>query len=541
MVPSNPKSALGVPRDRGCEWMTGPIQLSLLVRREKDAAGSIERLAQVLGVSAKTVGDWLKKDEDELRHIHKESIDLIMEGARRLKVDVESCQECESLWDLKRSYVENLNAPVPPPPSGIEPFKRHKIPFMDTVVNSRLVAGAGLFTSTSVRIHYLAATGVDVFIFKTVRSREHRHHRSPNLLFCKADTRLRSADPRGARVDVGELSPSYNPAFGVFNRLGVPSNDAPSWQAEFKTTAEGLAPGQKLVLSVAGSRAPDGTSEDLVNDFVCVVGLAVEAGARVVELNLSCPNSAASPLYRGLDLTLAICRAVAQSISGTRTKILLKIGYMLGNELYNFVMSTAEFCDGYTAINSVPVEGFQQGPYGQEPAFGQLGVRAGLSGPPILDMGLHCARELAEIKERRQLRNLLICGGGVQDKESARRYLHNGADFVFLNSIFFVNPNAAIDIRRYLDRTWQEKESNALRTENALFEWSRAVTTLIDGAAGSSRRHAAILTASNAELVEWFSRWERTTAGPQRIEQNTTADFFIERIRARLQDDTERA
>jgi imidazole glycerol phosphate synthase subunit HisF len=156
-------------------------------------------------------------------------------------------------------------------------------------------------------------------------------------------------------------------------------------------------------------------------------------------------------------------------------------------------------------------------------------------------MGLHCARELAEIKERRQLRNLLICGGGVQDKESARRYLHNGADFVFLNSIFFVNPNAAIDIRRYLDRTWQEKESNALRTENALFEWSRAVTTLIDGAAGSSRRHAAILTASNAELVEWFSRWERTTAGPQRIEQNTTADFFIERIRARLQDDTERA
>jgi dihydroorotate dehydrogenase len=352
---------------------------------------------------------------------------------------------------------------------------------------------------------------------------------------------LRGADLQVARVDVGELSPSYNPAFGVFNRLGIPSKDAPSWQAEYKAAAEGLAPGQRLVLSVAGSRAPDGTNEDLVNDFVCVVGLAVEAGARVVELNLSCPNSAASPLYKDLDLALVVCKAVAQSLSGTQTKILLKIGYMLGNELYNFVMSTADLCDGYTAINSIPVEGFQQGPYGQEPAFGQLGVRAGLSGAPILELGLHCARELAEIKVRRQLRNLLVCGGGVQDKESARRYLQHGADFVFLNSVFFMNPNAAIDIRRHLDRTWQEKESNALRTENALLEWSRAVAALLEGAAGSGHRHSAILTASNAELVEWYSRWERTTAGPQRIEHTATTDFFIERIRARLQDDTERA
>lgn len=516
--------------------MTSPIDLKLLLRRMKENAGSIERLSQALGVSSKTVGDWLKKGNDELRHIHKESMEIVLEGARRLKVDIEACREAECLWDLSRSYDENLSLPIPPPPTGIEPFKRHRIPFFDGYVNSRLVVGAGLFTASAERIHYLAATGIDVFIFKTVRFREWRQHRTPNLLFCKAGTRLSPSDVGRATVDVGELSPSHRPAFGVMNRLGIPSRDVSFWQAEFKAAAEGLGSGQRLVLSVAGTTMQRGRNGDLVDDFVAVVNKGIEAGARVIELNLSCPNSAERPLYTDLDLALLVCKAVARSVAGVQAKILLKIGYMRGNELYNFVMSTAEFCQGYTAINSIQAEGFQQGPYGPEPAFGQNGVRAGLSGAPILDLGLQCTQELAEIRARRQLPHLLICGGGVDSKEGAKRYLRSGADFVFLNTVLFVNPNAAIDIRRHLDKTLLEKESNSLRTENALFEWSRAAAALLDEAGGNERRSSKILAASNAELFEWYPRWERTTAGPQRIDHQVTMELFLKRIRARLQD-----
>ena len=74
------------------------------------------------------------------------------------------------------------------------------------------------------------------------------------------------------------------------------------WQIDIGRGKSLLRQGQILIVSVTGTtREEDKSFDYLVNDYVKAAVMARDAGAEIVELNLSCPNvkgDRAGDLYR---------------------------------------------------------------------------------------------------------------------------------------------------------------------------------------------------------------------------------------------------
>jgi hypothetical protein len=86
-----------------------------------------------------------------------------------------------------------------------------------------------------------------------------------------------------------------------------------------------LADGQVLIVSVVASPNPDSTLQDIAEDFAICARWAVEAGAHVIEANLSCPNvcSVEGSLYHDAVASRMIALRIRDSIHNV--PLLLKV------------------------------------------------------------------------------------------------------------------------------------------------------------------------------------------------------------------------
>lgn len=81
-----------------------------------------------------------------------------------------------------------------------------------------------------------------------------------------------------------------------------------------------------------------------------------EAGAKIVEANLSCPNEGTSNLVcHDCDLSRAISWAIKSEIGDT--PLLLKTAYFpYDGQLREFVLNIGDIADGVSSINTIPAE-----------------------------------------------------------------------------------------------------------------------------------------------------------------------------------------
>jgi dihydroorotate dehydrogenase len=516
--------------------MYSEIKLAELLSEMNRRVGNVGRLARRLSVNERTLRNWNSKSEDELHHLHQDSIDQIIRTARDLGIELETFAPPPSLWNFRASYEENLVLSPGLPPRQSKPFRQHKIPFLGHLLNSRFGASASVITSTSARIKFLLGTGIDVVTYKTVRSDIFGSHPPPNIFFCSHATPILRPDGPLPRVDVGDNADSYRPDFGLMNRFGMPSLAREVWQADFRATKALAKEGQLLILSVVPTAKPDDSEAVLIRDSIKVVEYALEAGAEVIEVNCSCPNCSGleGELYRNVQLVEKICKAI-NAIAGS-AKILLKIGYLKDPELSEFVNRTGPYVHGYSAINTVPVEGFRIGQHGPEPAFGKPKLKAGLSGPPILRFGLSCVQSLARIRERENLQIAIVGIGGAMTIANVQSYIDSGADVVQCASAFFVDSFFGIKVRRYLDSELHGSEISAEEERDiARANWSRAVGELeVEFGSNASIWSNVQLTALH-DFQEWEHGQRATLAlGPRRkLPIPTVADFKAS-IRNRL-------
>jgi dihydroorotate dehydrogenase len=317
-------------------------------------------------------------------------------------------------------------------------------------VNSIIAAAPTILTSSAPRIEFLASAGIDIITYKTVRSCPYRAHQKPNVFAVEREVNLNPDNIDTPRVVVMDVADSKR-MIALVNRFGVPSLPPEEWQADFAAARARLRPGQILVLSVMGTAKKDDPEVVLVADFVQVVQLALEAGAEAIELNLSCPNCAGreGELYKDLRLSKIICRSVREAAPHVR--LLLKLGYMSLRETEEFVLETAEYVDGYVAINSVAVEPWVDGQFGEVLALAP-GVKAGLSGKPIKRHALRMVRQLAELRVRERLDRIWIAGcGGVTQPEDVVQFVQNGADIVEVGTKLLEDPLFGVRARQHLE------------------------------------------------------------------------------------------
>jgi hypothetical protein len=107
--------------------------------------------------------------------------------------------------------------------------------------------------------------------------------------------------------------------------------------------------------------------------------------------------------------------------------------------------------DGYTAINSIPVEAVAEGQYGLVLVYPPEGTKSGLTGKPIKAYALRTVRALNEIRMRNNLSYWISGCGGVTEPEDVTTFLQSGADIVQIGTKLIIDSIFGLRVRQHLE------------------------------------------------------------------------------------------
>src|SRR5437764_3823533 len=259
---------------------------------------------------------------------------------------------------------------------------------------------AGPLLNSAWILHY-ARLGFDVLTYQTVRSVERACYEPPNLLPVSAG-QLTGANDVVATADSAERTSSWAISFGM------PSKHPFIWRADVEKARKGLAPGQVLVVSVVATPSAESTLDEIAQDFARCAHWAKEAGAQVVEANLSCPNVCTSEgqLYTSPGASQLVSQAIRQAVGDT--PVALKIGlFRTSDAADEFISAVADYIDARSTTNSISASVTD----GDSPVFG--GLTRGIGGVCIRNRCLQEVRTLAMLAAKRRLPTRFIGVGGV--------------------------------------------------------------------------------------------------------------------------------
>jgi len=344
-------------------------------------------------------------------------------------------------YDPRLSYQDNVDrgpfgafAAVAPPPPSTAPGER----FLGVPVH----AAFGIPAGPLVNARFCAsafAWGFDVNVYKTVRSRATPAHAHPNVLRVDAPGPLdHDRAMQGLRAD-----DDYARARSISNSFGVPSQDPDVWQPDVAAAVASAGPGQMLIASFQGTR---GASEDAwVTDHATTARLAVETGAPVLELNLSCPNEGTGNLLC-FD-PAAVVRIVDAVLSETGgVPLILKLAHFRSADgLAELVGATASVVAGYAAINTIPARLLD---LAGRPALPGAGREvAGVCGESIGWAAVEMVEQLSRLRDAGDENFVIVGVGGVMTASDAQRLRAAGADGVMSATGAMMDPLLGCAVR----------------------------------------------------------------------------------------------
>ena len=285
------------------------------------------------------------------------------------------------------------------PPAPSPPVVWCGIPFQNPIV---LAAGTAGFGSEVARVTDLEALGG--LVTKAVSVEPRRGNPAPRV-----------AETRGAMLNSVGLA---NPGLDQFRRVALP------WLAAHLRRA-------RLLVNVVGDR---------LEDFARVVAaLGTEQVVAAFELNVSCPNVAHGGMEFGAgDAVLAdLVRRVRRE---TDKPLAVKLSPALPDPARTAAAAAAAGADAFTAVNTLPAQLYD------ERGRSRLGAGSGgLSGPPLLPVGLRVTRLVAA-----RTGKPVIGVGGVRTGADALQYLDAGATLVGVGTAALADPRAPERIAREL-------------------------------------------------------------------------------------------
>lgn len=286
-------------------------------------------------------------------------------------------------------------------------------------------------------ILYYAALGFDVLTYKTVRSCYRASYAPPNLL---------PVDGPALTGEGTELSaagaPHRDSTHSWAISFGMPSKDPAEWRADVERARRGLGPGQVLSVSVVASPEAGWSMKMLADDFARCAVWAAEAGAQVVEANLSCPNvcTKEADLYLAPEAAAEIAESIRARLP-REVPLALKIGLFPDEEqAAALVSAVAPFAAALATTNSISAK--VSGHFG--------GVKRGIGGAVTTRRCLEELRMLARVIAGQGASLRLIGVGGIMTAQDVRERLAAGAEHVHLATAPMLNPEIALTIRKQL-------------------------------------------------------------------------------------------
>lgn len=264
-------------------------------------------------------------------------------------------------------------------------------------------------------LHY-ANQGFSVLTYKTVRSRARACYPLPNLQWI-GEGQVSS----GQRVNATD-TPTESWAIS----FGMPSMEPKIWRADVEWTRTKLASAQVLAVSVVASPEPHWTEVEIAEDYATCAEWAFEAGADVVELNLSCPNvvSADGQLYRSPESTANVLDAVRARVGSK--PIAIKIGFIESLEaISQLLKSCAGRCQGIVMTNCLSCMVDDE----DGPVF--AGEPRGIGGQAIRGPSVQQVAAFSETLRQLAITDIDLVGvGGISNAKDASEYFEAGASSV---------------------------------------------------------------------------------------------------------------
>ncbi len=347
-------------------------------------------------------------------------------------------------YDVTKSYDWNYeNGPVF---TGEIPAKKvttKPVKLFDFELNSPLGIPAGpLLNSNWIKLY--AELGWDILVYKTVRSIEFPAHPNPNCIFIHTDRQFEPTDA-GSAITGDFVEPDSVSGLMITNSFGMPSKSPDVWMADIDKAHSYLSDGQVMVVSVVGSV---GVERELIEDYAHCARLAKEAGAKIIEVNYSCPNvcTGEGAIFTDAETSRAISKVVKEAIGPT--PLLIKVGNYINADFMETVISAnAPYVDGIAGINTIAMKVYNDKK--EQALSGEGRLVSGLCGAGIRDAGQKFTEELAEIRKKNKF-DFIICGvGGMMTPEDIDQRLSAGADIVMSATAAMWEPG--------LTMAWKEK------------------------------------------------------------------------------------
>ncbi len=230
--------------------------------------------------------------------------------------------------------------------------------------------------------------GFDLCIFKTVRIRRYPSNDWPNVLSIKVrgNLTLKMAE-KGL---IGTRDYIHQDGIAITNSFGVPSMDPDVWQIDLRKSLKHAKRGQIVIGIFQGTTG--GTIQEYIKDFAMAARLVKEIGAKVLEVNLSCPNEGSSYLLCfDLRRTSKIINAIKNEIGNT--PLIIKIAYFENQYAFEkLVRLVGKAVDGISTINTIPAKIYDE--KGNQALPGSNRLISGVCGHPIKWAGLEMVGRL---------------------------------------------------------------------------------------------------------------------------------------------------
>jgi len=285
--------------------------------------------------------------------------------------------------------------------------------------------------------------GFDLVVYKTVRSDTFPCHPYPNVLHVKISGNLTLKKALKPLIADGE----YKEPLTITNSFGVPSKSAVTWQKDVKKAVKSAGYGQVMILSFMGTVRPDQTEEEFVADFAKAARQSLKTGAKIFEVNLSCPNIGNEGLVcYNLRVTEKALKAIRKVLG--KKPLIVKTGYFQdGKELEKFAGIVDKYTDGVAAINTIAAPIVDEN--GKQALPGSsMRLRSGVCGTAIKWAGIEMVKRLKKLKEKNHYSYLIFGVGGVMKTKDYFDYRKAGADVVMSATGSMWNPYLAQEIKK---------------------------------------------------------------------------------------------
>lgn len=298
---------------------------------------------------------------------------------------------------------------------------------------------------TSKHVNAAFDWGYDVVHYKTMRTVPFTANPFPNVIPIDASSGV-TVEQADKGLTMLDDFPTDISKLVITNSFGNPGRGPKFWMPDMKKAVAGAGKGQVMVASTFGTATEGMSNEDFWQDFADASKLAVESGAKIIELNLSCPNVVGEGIVCYTPgAVIGICKRTREAIGNT--PLMIKLGYFTEAQqpvLEKMMEEVAPLIQAVSLINTIPAKVYDKN--GKQALPGEGRLVSGLCGAGIKWAGVDMVKRMYALRKQKGYTYEIVGIGGCMTPEDFREYRAAGADLVQACTAPMWNPNLAHEI-----------------------------------------------------------------------------------------------